>query len=183
MQPPISFPQWLADNAAALKPPVNNKQVWKNTDDFIVTVVGAPNQRTDFHDDPFEEYFWQFRGNAHLLIWDRGKFDRVVLKEGDTFLLPRHVRHSPQRPEPGSLCLVVELNRPKGQLDGFEFYCAKCANRIWRIEVQLADIVTDLPVAYEKFYTTPEAERRCPACGTVHPGRDYAAWHAMRAKS
>ena len=183
MQPPINFPSWLADNAAALKPPVNNRQLWRNTDDFIVTVVGGPNQRTDFHDDPFEEYFWQFRGNAHLLLCDRGKFDRVDLKEGDTFLLPRHVRHSPQRPEPGSLCLVVELQRPAGTLDGFEFYCANCANRIWRLELQLADIVADLPVAYEKFYGADQAARRCAACGTVHPGRDYRAWHAMRARA
>ena len=78
---------------------------------------------------------------------------------------------------------LIESIGEQGLLDAFEFYCAKCATRIWRIDVQLADIVADLPVAYEKFYTAPEAARRCPACGTVHPGRDYAAWHAMRAKA
>ncbi|MCW5773765.1 MAG: 3-hydroxyanthranilate 3,4-dioxygenase [Rhodospirillaceae bacterium] len=181
MQAPLNMQRWIDDNAAALKPPVNNQQIWRKTDDFIVTIVGGPNERSDFHDDPLEEYFWQFRGNAHLLIWDRGKFDRVNLKEGDTFLLPRHVRHSPQRPEAGSLCLVVEINRPKGVLDAFEFYCARCAHRIWRTEVQLGDIVADLPATYEKFYASSDDARRCAMCGTVHPGRDYRAWHAQRA--
>lgn len=175
----IDFPRWLAENAAKLKPPVNNAQVWKDSD-LIVTVVGGPNQRTDFHDDPFEEFFWQFKGNAHVLIYDRGKIETLQLKEGAVFLMAPHMRHSPQRPEAGSLCLVVERARPMGELDAFEFYCAKCATRIFRTEVQLADITKDLPVAFEKFYVGDEAARRCPQCRTIHPGRDAKAWHAIR---
>ena len=104
---PLNFNGWLKDNADRFKPPVNNQQIWANAD-FICTVVGGPNQRTDFHDDPYEEYFHQFRGNAHLLVLDRGKFERIELNEGDIFLLPAHMRHSPQRPEEGSLCTVIE---------------------------------------------------------------------------
>ena len=110
---PLNFQQWLDANQARLQPPVGNQQIWQNAD-LICTVVGGPNERTDFHDDPYEEYFHQFKGNASLLIADRGKFERVVLREGDVFLLPAHVRHSPQRPEPGSLCTVVERSRPVG---------------------------------------------------------------------
>ena len=173
--PPFNFLRWIEDNADRLKPPVGNQQVWKNTD-FIVTVVGGPNQRTDFHDDPHEEYFFQMKGNAHLLIWESGGYFRVDLKEGDTYLLPRHLRHSPQRPEAGSVCLVIERARAPGVIDGFEWYCAPCGRRVHRIDVQLTDIVADLPRAYEAFYSSPEATRRCAGCGTVHPGRDSAAW-------
>ena len=81
---PLNFQRWLDDNAHLLKPPVNNKQIWKDSD-FMVTIVGGPNQRTDFHDDPVEEYFHQFKGNASLLIWDRGQYDKVELREGDMF--------------------------------------------------------------------------------------------------
>ena len=176
---PINFGRWIEDHAHQLKPPVGNQQIWADSD-LICTVVGGPNQRTDFHDDPFEEYFHQFKGNAHLLIHDRGRFERVDLREGDIFLLPAHVRHSPQRPEPGSLCTVMERSRPAGDKDGFEWYCAACATRVWRSEVQLASIVSDLPKVYAQFYEATEAERRCPSCGTVHPGRDWATWHAMR---
>jgi len=95
---PFNFQRWIEANAHLLKPPVGNQQLWKNTD-FIVTVVGGPNQRTDFHDDPHEEYFFQMKGNAHLLIWENGGYARVDLREGDTYLLPPHLRHSPQRPQ------------------------------------------------------------------------------------
>lgn len=176
---PINFGKWIASHEHLLKPPVGNAQIWSDSD-FICTVVGGPNQRTDFHDDPYEEYFHQFRGNAHLLLWDRGRFERVELKEGDIFLLPAHVRHSPQRPEPDSLCTVIERSRPAGVIDAFEWYCGKCATLVQRSEVQLLSIVEDLPRAYNAFYNLDDTARRCPACGTVHPGRDWQSWHAMR---
>lgn len=179
---PINFPDWLARHEHMLKPPVGNQQVWADAD-IIVTVVGGPNQRTDFHDDPHEEFFHQFRGNAHLLIADRGRFERVDLREGDVFLLPEHVRHSPQRPEPGSLCWVIERSRAPGVRDAFEWYCAKCGKPVHRAEVQLASIVDDLPVAYEKFYALSDDARRCAACGEIHPGRDWQAWHRRLAES
>jgi 3-hydroxyanthranilate 3,4-dioxygenase len=179
---PINFQRWIDAHARELKPPVGNQQIWADAD-IIVTVVGGPNQRTDFHDDPHEEYFHQFRGNAHLLIADRGRFERVDLREGDVFLLPANVRHSPQRPEPGSLCTVIERSRAPGALDAFEWYCAQCGHRVHRAEVQLASIVADLPVAYEKFYSTDDTVRRCTKCGTVHPGRDWQAWHRSLAAS
>lgn len=175
---PFSFPRWLDDNAHLLQPPVGNRQVWADAD-FMVTVVGGPNARSDFHDDPLEEFFWQFKGNACLLLWDRGRFERVELKEGDIFLLPPHVLHSPQRPEPGSRCLVVERQRAQGLTDAFQWHCAHCGHLVTRIEVQLADIVADLPATYQRFYASSETERTCERCGTVHPGRDHAAWHAM----
>jgi 3-hydroxyanthranilate 3,4-dioxygenase len=172
---PFNFLRWIEANAHLLKPPVGNQQLWKNTD-FIVTVVGGPNQRTDFHDDPHEEYFFQMKGNAHLLIWENGGYSRVDLKEGDTYLLAPHLRHSPQRPEAGSVCLVIERTRAPGVIDGFEWYCARCGERIHRIDVQLTDIVADLPRAYEAFYASAESARRCSRCGAVHPGRDSASW-------
>ena len=62
-------------------------------------------------------------------------------------------------------------------IDGFEWYCARVRDALLhRIDVQLADIVADLPRAYEAFYASPETARRCSRCGTVHPGRDSAAW-------
>ncbi len=166
---PLDFPKWLDANRHLLKPPVGNQQLWEDTD-FIVTVVGGPNLRTDFHDDPFEEFFWQFKGNAYLNVIEDGKPGRVELREGAMFLLPPHIRHSPQRPEEGSLCLVIERQRPKGALDGFEWYCPACAALVHRIEVQLKSIVRDLPPLFDRFYASP-ALRTCPACGTVHPGK------------
>jgi 3-hydroxyanthranilate 3,4-dioxygenase len=179
---PFNFQRWLDKHADRLQPPVGNQQVWADAD-FMVTVVGGPNARSDFHDDPLEEFFWQFKGNAHLLVWDRGRYERVDLLEGDVFLMAPHVLHSPQRPEPGSRCLVVERQRPAGLTDAFQWHCAACGSLVTRAELQLADIVADLPAAYERFYASSDAARTCPQCATVHPGRDHRAWHAALAAS
>ena len=170
---PLIFPTWLAQNAHLLKPPVGNQQIWEDTD-FMVTVVGGPNQRTDFHDDPCEEFFYQFKGNAHLNIIDSSGPGRIDLPEGTIFLLPPHVRHSPQRPEAGSLCLVIERKRPAGMLDAFEWYCLSCHHRLHRVEVQLQSIVRDLPPLFEQFYGSAQL-RTCTLCATVHPGRGHLA--------
>ncbi|SAK82271.1 3-hydroxyanthranilate 3,4-dioxygenase [Caballeronia temeraria] len=166
---PFNFERWIDEHAHLLKPPVGNQQVWQDSD-FIVTVVGGPNYRTDYHDDPLEEFFYQLRGNAYLNVLLDGKRERVELKEGDVFLLPPHVRHSPQRPEPGSACLVIERQRPEGTVDGFEWYCDACGERVHRVELQLQSIVTDLPPLFDAFYASEE-KRRCPRCGVVHPGK------------
>lgn len=169
MLAPINFPKWLEEHRHLLKPPVGNQQIWEDTD-FIVTVVGGPNHRTDFHDDPYEEFFWQFKGNAYLNVMQGGKRGRVELPEGAMFLLPPHVRHSPQRPEPDSLCLVIERQRPQGLVDGFEWYCPKCDSRVHRVEVQLKSIVKDLPPLFDAFYASAD-KRTCPKCGHLHPGK------------
>jgi 3-hydroxyanthranilate 3,4-dioxygenase len=179
---PLNLHQWVDANAARLKPPVGNQQVWPNSD-LICTVVGGPNQRTDFHDDPYEEYFHQFKGNASVLIADRGKFERIHLREGDIFLLPAHVRHSPQRPEAGSLCTVIERSRPPGEKDAFEWYCAHCGALVVRSELQLHSIVEDFPKVFAGFYDASPAQRTCGQCGQVHPGRDWQTWLSVCAQN
>jgi len=168
----LDFGRWLEENRHLLQPPVGNAQIWQDTD-FIVTVVGGPNQRTDYHDDPYEEFFYQLRGNAYLNIMTDGKRERVELREGAMFLMPPHVRHSPQRPEPGSLCLVIERTRPEGVKDAFEWYCMQCDALVHRVEVQLKSIVRDLPPLFEQFYARAGL-RTCKKCGALHPGRSAA---------
>ncbi len=169
---PFEFRRWIDEHAHLLKPPVGNQQIWQDSD-FIVTVVGGPNQRTDYHDDPYEEFFYQVRGNASLNLWLDGRRQSVDLKEDAIFLLPPHVRHSPQRPEAGSVCLVIERQRPPGVIDGFEWYCDQqggCGHLVHRVEVQLQSIVTDLPPLFDAFYRS-EDKRRCSHCGLLHPGK------------
>ena len=64
-------------------------------------VVGGPNQRVDFHDDPAEEFFHQITGDMVLKIAEGGEIHDVPIREGEVFFLPPHVRHSPQRPVAG----------------------------------------------------------------------------------
>ena len=94
----MSFPDWLEENQHLLKPPVGNKQMFPTGDDFIVMVVGGPNQRTDFHVDPYEEYFYQIKGNMHVNVMTDDGPRTVDIGEGEMWVLPRNMPHSPQRP-------------------------------------------------------------------------------------
>jgi 3-hydroxyanthranilate 3,4-dioxygenase len=166
---PLNLSRWIEDHRAFLKPPVGNAQIWEDGD-FIVTVVGGPNRRTDYHDDPLEEFFYQLEGDMVLRLMEDGRPRDMPIRAGDVFLLPPHVRHSPQRPVPGSVGLVIEYRRPEGMRDGFEWYCLQCHALVHRVDVQLVSIVRDLPPLFEQFYGD-EKLRRCPACGAIHPGK------------
>ncbi|MBN8842646.1 MAG: 3-hydroxyanthranilate 3,4-dioxygenase, partial [Sphingomonadales bacterium] len=65
---PFNFREWIEAHRDVLKPPVGNTQIWEDAD-FIVTVVGGPNQRTDYHVDPLEEFFYQIEGDMNLRLW------------------------------------------------------------------------------------------------------------------
>ncbi|OFZ97475.1 MAG: 3-hydroxyanthranilate 3,4-dioxygenase [Betaproteobacteria bacterium RIFCSPLOWO2_02_67_12] len=166
----FNFSQWIERHAHLLKPPVGNKQVFMEAEDLIVMVVGGPNARTDYHDDPYEEFFYQLRGNMVLRVIEDGRPRDVPIREGEILLVPGHVRHSPQRPEPGSVGLVVEKIRPAGVQDGFEWFCPGCHALLHRIEVHVKDIAADLPPLFERFYSSAAA-RTCANCGRVHPGK------------
>lgn len=166
----FNFKQWIDEHRHLLKPPVGNQQIWEDAD-LMVTVVGGPNKRTDYHDDPVEEFFYQLQGDMLLKIFDGEEFYDVPIREGEIFLLPPHVRHSPQRPQEGSVDLVFEPKRPEGAHDAIEWYCFNCGTKVHRAELILESIVRDLPPVYEAFYADEKA-RTCPSCGEVHPGKE-----------
>ena len=165
----LNLHQWIADHRQLLKPPIGACTIWKDTD-FIVTIVGGPNQRTDYHDDPYEELFYQFRGNAWLNTMENGTPGRIELREGAIFLLPPHLRHSPQRPEADSLCLLVERRRGDDVLDGFEWFCLRCNALLHRVEANVKSLERDLPPLFEAFYADARL-RTCSRCGALHPGK------------
>ena len=167
---PFNFPRWIDKHSHLLKPPVGNKLLFEEAG-MIVQVVGGPNQRVDFHDDPAEEFFYQLRGDMVLKLWEGGKVHDVPIRAGEVFLLPPHLRHSPQRPMPGSVGLVVESPRPSGEKDGFEWFCFECGALVHRVEIALADAVKDLPPLFAAFYADEEA-RTCRGCGSLHPGKE-----------
>ena len=127
--------------------------------------------RVDFHDDPVEEFFYQLKGDMVLKLYEGGEFYDVPIREGEIFLLPAHVRHSPQRPQEGSIGLVIEPKRPEGEHDAIEWYCFNCGDLVHRSELILESIVRDLPPVYQAFYAD-EAARTCKSCGEVHPGKE-----------
>jgi 3-hydroxyanthranilate 3,4-dioxygenase len=168
---PFNFARWIDEHRHLLKPPVGNVQVWQDSG-LIVMVIGGPNQRTDFHDDPYEEFFYQLQGNMVLRVMEEEGAPPVdvQINEGDTFLLPPHVRHSPQRPEQGSIGLVLEIARPGGTREAFEWYCVNCHHLVHRVDLHVRSIVDDLPPVFQTFY---DGDRVCGNCGATHPGKQW----------
>ena len=174
----FNFQKWVAENQHLLKPPVGNKKVFEDGA-MTVMVVGGPNERADYHDDPVEEFFYQIKGDMVLKVGDNGNFYDVPIREGEVFLLPPHVRHSPQRPQPGSIGIVVEPKRyPDDPKDGFEWYCFECGALVHRVEVSVEHLVRDLPPLYEAFFNDEKA-RVCKKCGALHPGKTPPAGWAQ----
>lgn len=168
----FNFQAWVDEHRHLLKPPVANRLLHHDSG-MIVMVVGGPNTRVDFHDDPVEEWFYQIEGDMLLKIADAGDIYDVPIRQGDVFLLPPHVRHAPQRPQEGSIGIVVESPRMMGMKDGFEWYCFDCKRRVHRAEISLLDprgIVDELPRIFDEFDRNIEA-RTCTHCGAVHPGK------------
>jgi len=166
---PIDFAAWVDDHRHLLQPPVGNKTLTVGGD-FLVQVVGGPNQRTDYHVDPYEEWFYQLEGTIHVKLMVDGVPETVTIRPGEMWLLPGGVPHSPQRPEVGSIGLVVERVRKEGTLEKFQWYCPSCDALIHEVELQIHDIVADLPPVFSAFYAD-EGARRCHRCGQTHPGK------------
>jgi 3-hydroxyanthranilate 3,4-dioxygenase len=161
---PFNFKKWIDDNRHLLKPPVGNQQVYKGNDDFIVMVVGGPNARKDYHYEEGEEFFYQLEGDMVLKVIEDGKPKDISIKEGEIFLLPPRVPHSPQRPA-NTIGLVMERYRRPGEKDGFLWFCENCNHKLHEEYVELTDIVNQLPPIMERFWSSDEL-RTCKKCGT-----------------
>jgi len=62
----FNLQRWIEEHRHLLKPPVGNAMVWNSN--FMVMVVGGPNQRSDYHVNPGEELFYQVEGDIVLKI-------------------------------------------------------------------------------------------------------------------
>lgn len=166
MLQPFPFKQWIESHRHLLKPPVGNKLLYP-VGDFIIMVVGGPNSRSDFHVDPGEEFFYQLEGDMVLRTVQSGRIVDIPIREGEVFLLPPNVPHSPQR-LPDTVGMVVERRRHPGERDGLQWYCEHCNHKLYEEFFELTNIETQFPPVFQRYYDS-EAHRTCRQCGTVQP--------------
>ncbi len=163
---PFNLTAWIEENRHLLKPPVANKQVYLENDDFIVMVVGGPNGRKDYHWEEGEELFYQLEGDIQVKIINTdGQPETINIRQGDMFLLPPRTPHSPQRPA-NSVGLVLERHRRPGEIDKLLWFCENCNAPLHEASFALQDIGSQIKEAIGEF-TANEAARTCQKCGTI----------------
>ena len=163
---PFHLQKWIDENRHLLQPPVGNKQIYVENEDFIVMVVGGPNGRKDYHWEEGEELFYQLEGDIQVkIINEDGKPQTIDIREGEMFLLPPRIPHSPQRPA-GTVGLVLERRRHAEEVDKLLWFCEHCGAPLHEAGFHLKDIGTQIKQAIGE-YKDDLAARTCKECGTV----------------
>jgi 3-hydroxyanthranilate 3,4-dioxygenase len=160
---PINLQAWVAEHRHLLQPPVGNKPIWDG--DYLVMVVGGPNQRSDYHINPGPELFYQVEGDIVLRIREDDRPRDVPIRQGELFLLPAGVPHSPQRPA-GTVGLVVEVPKFARGTHHLRWYCRECGHVLHDAAFEPVDIGKQIKAMLAEFNGRPEL-RTCKQCGAV----------------
>jgi 3-hydroxyanthranilate 3,4-dioxygenase len=163
LTPPFNLNKWIEEHRDFLKPPVSNKNLYLESGDYIVMIVGGPNARKDYHYNESEELFYQIEGDIEVGVQIDGKAEVIKIKEGEMFLLPAKIPHSPNRPE-GSIGLVIELKRKNEMTDGLLWFCESCNHKLKEYYFPLENIEKDFIPRFKEFYGSNKL-RTCEKCG------------------
>jgi 3-hydroxyanthranilate 3,4-dioxygenase len=163
---PFNLQRWIDENGDLLKPPVGNKNLYKESGDYLVMIVGGPNARKDYHYNESEELFFQIRGDIEVGIQENGEAVTIHIKEGEMFLLPAKVPHQPRR-GPETVGLVIERKRfDTDMVDGLQWYCDSCNHLLHEFRFVLYDVEKDFLPRFKEFYSS-EVLRTCKKCSQV----------------
>ncbi|XP_062911754.1 3-hydroxyanthranilate 3,4-dioxygenase-like isoform X1 [Mobula hypostoma] len=144
---------WIEANKPHFNPPVCNKLM--HFGQLKVMFVGGPNERKDYHIEEGEELFYQWKGDMCLKILEKGKHKDVHIREGEMFLLPARIPHSPQR-QANTVGLVFERTRLKTELDALRYYVENSTDVLFEKWFYCKDLGTQLPPIIREFFNSEE---------------------------
>jgi len=160
----MNFLNWVEENSEFFLPPICNKLMFGG---FLkVMFVGGPNQRTDFHVELGEELFYMVKGDMCLRVMECGVMKDIVIREGEIFLLPPRIPHSPQRFE-NTVGLVVERERDESEIDCMRWYTKDYNEVLYEEWFHCVDLVINLPPIVERFRNSDQYRTGIPS-GIVH---------------
>ena len=149
---PTPLLAWIASIRPLLCPPVGNKLLF-GAGQHKVMVVGGPNVRSDYHVEAGEEFFLQLEGDMDLLIVPRAGAAAVSIpiREGEAFVLPARVPHSPQR-RAGTVGFVMERERVPAlaEIDALRWY-APDWSILYEERFPCTNLGTQLPPVIHRF--------------------------------
>jgi 3-hydroxyanthranilate 3,4-dioxygenase len=158
--------RWVEENKNLFSPPYKTNRLLVDQKDFLVMILRGPNVRLDFHVEPGDEFFYQIEGDIELhLKRDGAKREVVTIRQGEIFLCPGSMPHSPRRPE-NTWGLVIERKRKPEENEEFVWFCEQCDDKVLARTVTQGDVGPQVAKIYEAF-NADIALRTCQACGYV----------------
>lgn len=142
------------------------KVLWQYPDTLVFLARGRE-YRSEFHINPSDETMQMIKGEMRLHYrTPDGKEAVAVIPEGSIIYTPAGTPHSPRFP-PDAFALISERKRRNGEIDRFQWYCAKCDNLLHEEGFAVRDYAQD-PVskAYKNFFDSQEF-RTCKRCREV----------------
>lgn len=150
----LNVDKWLKEHAPSFQPPVCNKLMHHTQLD--VMFVGGPNVREDFHLNEGEELFWQLKGEMELVVEEKGVQRSIPIREGEIFLLPGKIPHSPRR-SANSIGLVIERKRIEGvETDGLRYYCKDKKTILYQKVFYCKDLGLELVPIIKEYFASEE---------------------------
>jgi 3-hydroxyanthranilate 3,4-dioxygenase len=160
--------RWVEENKELFNPPFKTNRVITHYKEFIVMILRGPNTRLDFHVEPGEEFFYQIQGDIELHLKSPDSRREIVkIREGEIFVCPGDLPHSPRRGE-NTWGLVIERKREAQEKEKFVWFCEQCDKEVISETVVQGDIPAQVKRVYEKFNADPSF-RTCKACGYLFP--------------
>lgn len=155
----VNVEQWIEENQHAFNPPVCNKLM--HFCQLNIMFVGGPNTRKDYHIEEGEELFYQVKGDMCLKVVENGKHKDVHIKEGEMFLLPARIPHSPQR-QANTVGLVVERRRLSSETDCLRYYVENSTDLLFERWFYCQDLGTQLVPVIKEFMASEQAKTGRP---------------------
>lgn len=162
MERRVGVRAWVEENRGSFQPPVCNKLM--HQEQLKVMFVGGPNTRKDYHIEEGEEVFYQLEGDMVLRVLEQGKHRDVVIRQGEIFLLPARVPHSPQR-FANTVGLVVERRRLETELDGLRYYVGDTMDVLFEKWFYCKDLGTQLAPIIQEFFSSEQYRTGKPIPG------------------
>jgi 3-hydroxyanthranilate 3,4-dioxygenase len=158
--------RWIEDNRDYFNPPFRTNRLLVHHKDFLVMILRGPNTRLDFHIEPGDEFFYQVEGDMELHLKPEGERREIVkIKEGEIFVCPGGLAHSPRRLE-NTWGLVIERKRQPQEKEEFAWFCEKCDELVLSRFMQQGNIPAQVSQVYQEFNDN-EKLRTCRACGYI----------------
>lgn len=101
------------------------------------------------------------KGDMNLKVVEGGKHKDVIIREGEVFLLPAKIPHSPQR-QVGTVGLVIERERLQTEVDGLRYYIGNSTQVLFERWFHCVDLGSQLKPVIDEFFNSQEFATQKP---------------------